>query len=320
MKGEGMNAIIAVSGLSKRYRGVEALTDLSLEVAAGSVFGFLGPNGAGKTTALKILAGLTRASAGSATIDGVPVSVQGDHRARIGYLAQEPSFYGWMSGRQTLAYVASFHATEGAGTRIDELLELVGLTGAADRPTKTYSGGMRQRLGIAQALVGDPAVLLLDEPAASLDPIGRHDVLGLMQQLRGDDKTIFYSTHILDDVQRVSDHVAILDRGRLVTSAATAELVKASDSGTVRVALSGAAGSREAALAALPGVTLVSPAGQDGPEWRYDITVGDGRTAEVQRAVTRYAAQAGLTVLSSREESLDLEDVFLRIVDQERAA
>ena len=225
-----MPAAIAIEGLTKHYRRVDALTDLTLDVPKGSIFGFLGPNGAGKTTALKLLAGLTQASAGHASVNGVPIGLQGAHRAQIGYLAQEPRFYGWMTGRQTLAYVASFYGTPRPRGWAEELLELVGLTDAADRTTKTYSGGMRQRLGIGQALAGDASVILLDEPAASLDPLGRHDVLELMSRLRGD-KTIFYSTHILDDVQRVSDHVAILDHGRLVMTAPTADLVARSSGG-----------------------------------------------------------------------------------------
>lgn len=234
-----MSTAITTSGLTKHYRGVAALTDLDLEVPAGSVFGFLGPNGAGKTTALKILAGLTGATSGTAQIDGTPVGLQGEHRSKVGYLAQDPRFYGWMTGRQTLEYVASFHPPAARTRRPGDLLDLVGLADAADRPTKTYSGGMRQRLGIAQALAGDPAVLLLDEPAAALDPIGRRDVLELLRRLRGE-VTVFFSTHILDDVQRVSDHVAIVDRGRLVISAPTADLVGGARGGTIRVALLGA--------------------------------------------------------------------------------
>ncbi|HEX9738345.1 MAG TPA: ABC transporter ATP-binding protein [Candidatus Limnocylindria bacterium] len=314
-----MTPAIETRGLTKQYRGVSALTDLSLQVQPGSVFGFLGPNGAGKTTTLKILAGLSRASSGTAAISGVPVTVQGVHRARVGYLAQEPRFYGWMSGRQTLAYVASFFPPDTNRRRIDELLELVGLTDAADRPTKTYSGGMRQRLGIAQALAGDPSVVLLDEPAAALDPLGRHDVLGLMQRLRGD-KTVFYSTHILDDVERVSDHVAILDKGRLVVSAPTAELMNDFKASTIRVVLLGAGADTEQKLAALPGVDRVAAIGRDGQEWRYDITPSKGSVADVQGAVTRFAATAGLTVASNRQEALNLEDVFLRIVNKERTA
>ncbi|HEX9551079.1 MAG TPA: ABC transporter ATP-binding protein [Candidatus Limnocylindrales bacterium] len=313
-----MTAAIVIDRLTKRYRGTSAISDLSLEVPVGSIVGFLGPNGAGKTTTLKILAGLARATSGTASVNGIAVSAQGAHRAQVGYLAQEPRFYGWMSGRETLRYVASFFEAPKAA-QIDSWLELVGLTDAADRPTRTYSGGMRQRLGIAQALAGDPSVLLLDEPAAALDPLGRHDVLEIMQRLRGD-KTIFYSTHILDDVQRVSDHIAIVDHGRLVTSAATSELVRASTRGTLRVSLLDADGSTAAALAALPGVGDVSqPERRDG-EWSYDLTIFDGQIAAVQRAVTRLAGETGLTVTTNRQATLDLEDVFLRIVDKERAA
>jgi len=313
-----MTSALTLNALTKRYGTVAALTDLTLDVPAGSIFGFLGPNGAGKTTALKILAGLSRATSGTATVDGVPVGVQGAHRSRVGYLAQEPRFYGWMTGRQTLEYVASFYAVESSKRQLSELLELVGLVDAGDRATKTFSGGMRQRLGIAQALAGGPSVLLLDEPAAALDPLGRHDVLEIMRRLRGD-KTIFYSTHILDDVERVSDHVAILDKGRLVVSAPTSELIAAT-TGSIRVALLGATESTAAALAALPGVAGVSPAGRRGDEWSFDLTTHDGRTADVQRSVMRFAADAGLIVASNRQEAPGLEEVFLRIVDKERAA
>jgi ABC-2 type transport system ATP-binding protein len=195
----------------------------------------------------------------------------------------------------------------------------VGLAEAADRPTSTYSGGMRQRLGIAQALAGNATVLLLDEPAAALDPIGRHDVLELMRRLRGE-TTIFYSTHILDDVERISDHVAILDHGRLVVAAPTAELISRSAAGTVRVALIGANDATAAGLAGIPGVAKVTAVERSGAEWRYDVTVHEGQTEAVQGAVMRLAADAGLIVASNRQEALDLEDVFLRIVDEERAA
>jgi ABC-2 type transport system ATP-binding protein len=314
-----MTAAIEIEALTKRYHAVEAVAGLSLEVPAGSIFGFLGPNGAGKTTTLKILAGLARSTSGSARVNGVPVSLQGAHRSQIGYLAQEPRFYGWMTGRQTLGYVASFYANDGVPARIDELLDLVGLSEAADRPTHTYSGGMRQRLGIGQALAGNASVLLLDEPAAALDPLGRHDVLELMQRLRGD-HTIFYSTHILDDVQRVSDHVAILDKGKLVVSAPTARLMNEFTAGCIRVVVLGGSETTKAGLETLPGVARVFALGNDGDEWRYDVSADDGQTVAVQGAVTRWAAGAGLTLTTNRPQSMDLEEVFLRIVNEERAA
>ena len=224
-----MPSAISTTDLTKHYPDVRALEGLSIEVPQGSIYGFLGANGAGKTTALKILAGLSRPTSGSATVAGVPLAAGESYKRAIGYLGQEPRFYDWMTARQTLRYVAGFYpwVRDPIERRIDEALEMTGIAAAADRPTRTYSGGMRQRLGIAQALIGRPQVLLLDEPASALDPIGRRDVLDLMEGLRGQ-ATIFYSTHILDDVQRVSDHVAILDQGRLVRAAPTQELLAAS--------------------------------------------------------------------------------------------
>jgi ABC-2 type transport system ATP-binding protein len=315
-----MTSAISMNGLTKHYKGVQALTDLTLDVPSGTVFGFLGPNGAGKTTALKVLAGLARPTSGSATINGVPVSAAGEHRREIGYLAQDPRFYGWMTGRETLRYVSSFRGANADRERwIASLLERVGIAAAADRQTSTYSGGMRQRLGIAQALVGRPAVMLLDEPASALDPIGRKDVLDLMRELKGE-TTVFYSTHILDDVQRVSDHVAIIDHGRLVKAAPTHVLLGSFTKNMVRVVLGGASAETEAAIRQLGGVASVTVASRDGDVTSYDVTATSGASANVQRSITRFAVDAGLTLISNSEETLDLETVFLRLIDQKEVA
>src|SRR4051794_37811225 len=309
-----MTNAISMDGLTKHYAGVQALTDLTLDVPAGTVFGFLGPNGAGKTTALKVLAGLARATAGSATVNGIAVSAAGEHRRQLGYLAQDPRFYGWMTGRETLRYVASFRGIGADRERqMSNLLERVGLADAADRKTSTYSGGMRQRLGIAQAMVGGPAVILLDEPVSALDPIGRKDVLDLMRELKGE-TTVFYSTHILDDVQRVSDHVAILDHGRLVKAAPTQALLGSFTRNMLRVELGGARPETLQAIQALPGIDRVVVASQAGDVTTFDVTVASGAAADVQRAVTRFAVDAGLTLISNSEETLDLETVFLRLI------
>ena len=315
-----MTNAISMDGLTKHYKGVQALTDLTLDIPSGTVFGFLGPNGAGKTTALKVLAGLARATSGGATIDGVRVSAAGEHRRHLGYLAQDPRFYGWMTGRETLRYVASYRGL-GADreARIGELLERVGIAEAADRRTSTYSGGMRQRLGIAQALVGRPAVILLDEPVSALDPIGRKDVLDLMRELKGE-TTVFYSTHILDDVQRVSDHVAILDHGRLVKAAPTQVLLGSFTRNTLRVVVGGAHPGTTAGMRELPGIVDVTVVSRAGDVTTYDVTVQDGVSTEVQRAITRYAVDAGLTLISNAEETLDLETVFLRLIDPKEVA
>jgi ABC-2 type transport system ATP-binding protein len=313
------NAIEMVE-LTKQYGAVRALTDLTLDVPAGTVFGFLGPNGAGKSTALKVLAGLARATRGRATIDGVPVSAAGEHRRRLGYLAQDPRFYGWMTGRETLRHVARYRGVgEDAEPRIAALLERVGIADAADRRTATYSGGMRQRLGIAQALVGRPAVVLLDEPVSALDPIGRKDVLDLMRELKGE-TTVFYSTHILDDVQRISDHVAILDHGRLVRAAPTDALLASFTRNTLRVVLGGATIATDEGLRSIPGVVRVARAGAEDGGIAYDVATAEGVVHDVQRAVTAFAVQNGLTLIGNAEETLDLETVFLRLVDRKEVA
>jgi ABC-2 type transport system ATP-binding protein len=315
-----MTNAISMDGLTKHYPGVQALTDLNLDVPTGTVFGFLGPNGAGKTTALRVLAGLARATSGSATIAGVPVSAAGEHRRHLGYLAQDPRFYGWMTGRETLRYVASFRGVESdREAQISTLLERVGIADAGDRRTSTYSGGMRQRLGIAQALVGRPEVILLDEPVSALDPIGRKDVLDLMRELKGE-TTVFYSTHILDDVQRVSDHVAILDHGRLVKAAPTHVLLGSFTRNTLRVVLGGANAETTLRIAELPGVTAATVASRAGDTFTYDVHVSSGASADVQRTITRFAVDAGLTLIANSEETLDLETVFLRLIDKKEIA
>jgi ABC-2 type transport system ATP-binding protein len=225
-----------------------------------------------------------------------------------------------MTGRETLRYVGRYYAPDaGRETRISELLERVGIADAGDRRTSTYSGGMRQRLGIAETLIGRPSVIVLDEPVSALDPIGRKDVLDLMRSLKGE-TTVFYSTHILDDVERVSDHVAILDRGRLVTTSPTRELLASFTGGRLRVVLGGPSLDAERALRAIDGVVSATLDSRQGDVATYSIAVADGRTTEVQRAVTRFADEADLTLIGNAEETLDLESVFLRLVERKEAA
>jgi ABC-2 type transport system ATP-binding protein len=313
---------IETAGLTKHYPGVAALTDLTLTVPSGSVYGFLGPNGAGKSTTLKLLAGLTRPTSGDASIAGTPLSAGGAYRRELGYLAQDPRFYDWMTGRETLGFVASTSAdtaSRDAGW-IDEVLGTVGLRDAADRRTKTYSGGMRQRLGIAQALVTKPRVLLLDEPVSALDPIGRREVLDLMAGLKGQ-TTIFYSTHILDDVQRVADHVAILDGGRLVRAAATDELLTSFTNDRLRVVIAGGDDATGPALAALRRVISMEIGERDGDLRTFHLRVRPEDALPVQRDVTRFAVDHDLTLVENSLVRLALEDVFLRLIEpKERAA
>jgi ABC-2 type transport system ATP-binding protein len=221
-----MAAAISCQGLTKRYGDVLALDSLTLEVPAGALFGFLGPNGAGKTTALRLFAGLSFADAGSVTIAGLDATAAGVRLHRhIGYLEQSPNYYGWMRGQELLTFVGELFGLRGAAlrSRVDEVLALTGLADAAQRRIGGYSGGMRQRLGLAQALINRPEVLLLDEPVSSLDPEGRHDILEVIAGLRGE-STVFMSSHVLADVERVCDAVAIVNYGKLVVASTVAEL------------------------------------------------------------------------------------------------
>jgi ABC-2 type transport system ATP-binding protein len=228
---------ILCHSLTKQYRDVLALDHLDLVVPMGSVFGFLGTNGAGKTTTIKLICGLTRPTNGSIRILGN--DIEQDEMAvksLIGYLPQSPRFYGWMSPRELLDYIGQLHQYPSSKRiqRSAEVLELVGLTKASKRRIAGFSGGMLQRLGIAQAIYHRPAILLLDEPTSSLDPAGRYEVLELIRQLKSE-MTIFLSSHILDDVQRISDDIAILHEGKLVLQADIHTLLQKTVSNTFRL-------------------------------------------------------------------------------------
>ncbi len=230
------STIIETNGLTKVYGRVVALKDLDLRVRENSIFGFLGPNGAGKTTAMKLLLGLSRPTSGSGTVFGKDIAAGNfEIRRRVGYLAQDPHYYGHMTARETLRFAARFFYSgpeTAVEQRVENSLTLVGLSDRADRRIQGFSGGERQRLGLAQAQLNDPELLILDEPAASLDPMGRRDVLEIIERLREErGTTIFYSTHILDDVQRVSDSVAILKAGHLLAQAPIDELLLVEGSG-----------------------------------------------------------------------------------------
>lgn len=307
-------AAISVRALSKHYGSIQALDRLDLEVPAGSVFGFLGPNGAGKTTTLRILTSLANASSGGATILGVPVGT-GDpnRRALLGYLDQDPRFHGWMKGRELLELVGSLYGMHGAElrSRVGETLELVGLADAGRRSIGGYSGGMRQRLGLAQAILNRPPVLLLDEPVSALDPEGRRDVLEVIRQLGGE-STVLFSTHILNDVERVCDRVAILDHGRLVTEAAMDDLLSryARPVYLVEPERTDDEDDRQrlvAALSQVPGVKEVD----EGPVvLRVIVSEEDGISQRILAAI----AAVNVALVSFERQRPTLEDVFLQLV------
>ncbi len=309
---------ILVDGLVRRYPGgVVALAGLSLEVPAGSVFGLLGPNGAGKTTCLRLLAGLTHASAGRAMVAGfdpavAPLAV----RSRLGYLEQDPRAYTWMTGREQLRLVGRLHGMDGASLEraVADALERVDLGRAADRRTGGYSGGMRQRLGIAGALVHWPPIVILDEPVSALDPEGRRDVLGLIASLRGE-TTVLFSSHVLSDVERICDRVAILDRGRLVVEGTLEELLERYAGPVWRIE---AEPGEDAALARLAetlrGLPWVTAASAD----HGLLTVAVADHARAARELLPAIAAADVAVVALGRDRPTLEDVFLRLTGDAR--
>jgi ABC-2 type transport system ATP-binding protein len=307
--------VIETRDLSKIYKDIQALKTLDLKVQHNSIFGFLGPNGAGKTTTIKLLLGLIRPSAGGAQVFGMDtVRDSVDIRARIGYLPQEPHFYEYMTARQTLRFTARFFfkgPPNAIEERVDEMLHLVDLAEKADRPLKTFSGGERQRLGIAQAQVNYPDLLILDEPAASLDPIGRRDVLEVMSKLRKY-TTVFYSTHILDDVQRVSDTVAILNKGELVAQGPIEELLAGSEGVVYIIHLKGDVQAAYNQVQALPWVSAINAAERNG-EMTWQVSVGDPQAAEEQ--LLKLLVNGPVLVTEFRRKQYELEDVFLQVVE-----
>ncbi len=311
-------AAIRIEGLKKAFGPVQALDGLTLSVEPGSVFGFLGPNGAGKTTAIRILTGLARADGGRAWVAGVQVAgdgaKQGQVAERIGYLPQEPAFYAWMTARELLDHVGRLFGLGAGGrqARIQALLQLVNLVDAADRRVGGFSGGMRQRLGIAQALVNQPQVLFLDEPVSALDPVGRKEVLGLIERLRGE-RTVFMSTHILADVERVCDTVGIINRGKLVTEAPQDELLERYVVPAFEVEVENGFVEQLETWAA----------GLNQVPWVDSVTL-DRRTARVvvsdldraKQDLMGLAAQSGLVLTRYEMVRPSLEDVFVRLVSE----
>ncbi|TFG47843.1 MAG: ABC transporter ATP-binding protein [Anaerolineales bacterium] len=307
--------VIETQTLSKTYKNIQALKPLDLKVQQNSILGFLGPNGAGKTTTIKLLLGLIRPSGGGANVFGMDcVTRSVDIRARVGYLPQEPHFYEHMTARQTLNFVARFFfrgPKKAIEQRVEEMLELVDLADKADRPIKTFSGGERQRLGIAQAQVNYPDLLILDEPAASLDPIGRRDVLEVMSKLRKH-TTVFYSTHILDDVQKVSDTVVILNKGELVAQGPIETLLAGSEGVVYLIHLRGQLEVVYQEVLSLPWVSGII-SGQHNGDITWQVSVSDPQAAEAE--LLKLLVNKPVLVTEFRRKQYELEDIFLQVIE-----
>ncbi|MBI3241535.1 MAG: ABC transporter ATP-binding protein [Chloroflexi bacterium] len=307
---------IRIEGLRKFYGPVHALDGLNLTVEPGTVFGFLGPNGAGKTTTLRILTGLTHATEGQAWVIGTEITTNRREVARrIGYLPEEPAFYPWLTPREFLDHIGrvfGLSASERA-VRVKELLDLLGLAEVAKRRIAGFSRGMRQRLGLAQALVNRPEVLFLDEPVSALDPAGRKEVLELIETLRGQ-HTVFMSSHILADVERVCDTIGIIGRGRLVTQAPRETLLAQYAIPALEVeADRGFEMQINAWAEALRGRSWVQSVSIKGLTAR--AIVNDVETAKQELLAS--AMQAGLVLTRFEILRPSLEDVFLRLMGKE---
>ncbi|MBB6455078.1 ABC-2 type transport system ATP-binding protein [Salirhabdus euzebyi] len=228
-------SLIEVKNLSKSFDGEDVVKGITFELTPGKCVALLGPNGAGKTTTLRMLAGFSKPTNGTITFD--EQSLSSDIRNYIGYLPQFPVFHNWMSGKEFLIYVGQLsHLSKSeADSRADELLDRVGLTDAKKQRIGKYSGGMKQRLGIAQAMMNRPKLIMLDEPVSALDPIGRREVLNLMREIKKD-ATILFSTHILNDAEEISDELLLLHHGELVEQGSLDELGNLYDSGKIILA------------------------------------------------------------------------------------
>jgi ABC-2 type transport system ATP-binding protein len=290
-------ATITVQGLTKRFGEVLAVDHLDFQVDQGTVAGFLGPNGAGKTTTLRMLLGLAAPTAGTATIGGRPYRELADPVRRVGAVLEASGFHPGRSARDHLRTLAT--AAGLAPRRVDEVLEQTGLAAAGRRRVGGFSLGMRQRLGLAAALLGDPEILVLDEPANGLDPEGVHWLRGLLRGLADQGRTVLVSSHLLAEVAQTVDQVVIIDRGRLVTQATLADLTARADR-TVRVRTPQPAALRDLLTARGAQVTA------DGPD---QLVVG-GASAD---QVGQVAAAGGVVLHEMRYERSNLEDVFLEL-------
>ncbi|MFQ5472930.1 MAG: ATP-binding cassette domain-containing protein [Dehalococcoidia bacterium] len=289
--------VLRTVGLTKRFSSITAVDGLDLEVLRGEVLGFLGPNGAGKSTTVGMILGLIAPTAGSVEYAGVPLK-------RIGAIIEAPAFYPYMSGRDNL-HALALAAGGVPVNRVDALLEYVGLADRPKSPYRTYSMGMKQRLGIASTLLGDPALVILDEPTNGLDPAGQREIRSLIPQLAHEGRSVLLASHLLHEVEQVCDRVAILRRGKLLQVGTVSDIVGRGGFLEIQVAEPERAAE---IIRALPFVERVSV--QDE---RLSVVAPEERGADISRAL----GDANLYVQEMATRRSSLEDVFLELTDAE---
>lgn len=303
--------MIYAKGLQKKFGPFEALKGIDLNVEKGEVYGFLGHNGAGKSTTMNILAGFSKIDSGNCIVNGWDIK-KIDHPGdlHIGYLPEEPRFYPWMTGREVLQYIGSDYRTGIVKKRVEEMLDWVGLTKASNRRVGGYSRGMKQRLGMATALFYDPDLLLLDEPSSALDPEGRSDVLNLIIDLKSKGKTVFLSTHILSDVERVCDRVGILSHGQMIVEKPLETLLMENLKSIYDVAFNRTLEGEEIArINKLPGVVKT-----EQHKDRLSITVESPESAG--KELLTCLSKIDISLLSFVLRRASLEDIFLEEVSK----
>ena len=297
--------MITVKRLQKKFKDFYALKNVDMHVKKGEIYGFIGPNGSGKTTTMNILAGLSRPAQGECTVNGLDVTKltrPGD--LKIGYLPEDPKFYPWMTAHETLDYLSGGRNTGHTG----EILKWTGLLDARNRSVGGFSRGMKQRLGIGAALIRNPELFILDEPSSALDPEGRSEVLRLIKDLKGMGKTILFSTHILDDVERICDTVGMIDAGQMLFEKPLVQLQKENRQPIFDIIpVHPVKSSILDTLEQLTGLVSLAKSGKS-----FTIKVADN---EASVSVMRFLADSGILIESFSLRKARLEDLFLQGVN-----
>ncbi len=297
--------VVETSGLTKRFGERTAVANVDLHVPRGAAFGYLGPNGAGKTTLIRMLLGLTQASAGTMRLLGRPVPEErAAALARVGAIVEEPRFHGHLTGRENLTVIAAARERQ-AHARIDGALARVGLSERADERVKRYSLGMRQRLGVARSLLADPELLILDEPTNGLDPAGIHEFRDMIRGFVAEGRTVLLSSHLLDEVEKICDEVAIVDQGKVVAQGAITELAAAGKQ-TILIATS----DDEQALTILSDHRAVESVTAESTGLR--VTLGSDESDDISRRLVL----GGLAIRRFEPARVSLEQRFLEITSR----
>jgi ABC-2 type transport system ATP-binding protein len=301
--------IFSLKNVTKKFGSFTAVNNLSFEVKPNHVIGFLGPNGAGKTTTIRMIVGLSQPTSGEITLFGKKL-LFGDSQVRpnVGYLPELPSLYTWMTGQEYLSFFADLHKIANKKSRIDELFSIVNLESSRNKKIGTYSNGMRQRLGIAQAIINNPPLVILDEPVSALDPIGRKEVLKTIEKIK-ENATVIFSTHILSDVDKICDDVVILNKGKLVTSSPLTALKEQYAAQILTVVFGKANKEVLAKLEEQPWVSRADINEHQVKIWLKDATVVD------ENIPLEYFMKNGCGIIKYELAIPEIEDLFMELME-----